>query len=171
MIAENGLKWLLRFMALFSCLALIGIVIPPTWLAWFLQKAQPGTPDGILTNYLFRMLMLMYAWAGLQCWIYSGDVRRYILLIWIVGVGSLVVAAIGIALLFFMVPQDQHTWFFWVAFVDFAEGFVQAVPLVVLLFLVRRKPSPSTRSGASPLGGGRDLPCSNGVSKRQIPSC
>jgi hypothetical protein len=171
MTAENGLKWLLRLMALSTCLALIGIVIPPTWLAWFVQKAQPGTPNGILTNYLFRMLMLMYAWAGLQGWIYSGDVRRYIVLIWIIGVGSLVAAAVGVALLFVMVPQDQQTWFFWIVFIDFAEGFVQAVLLVVLLFLVRRRLSPAPCLGAPGFGEGRDVPCSNGASKWQTPSC
>ena len=146
MTSETGIKWLLRFMALVSCLALIGIVVPPAWLAWFLHKAQPGTPNGLLTNYLFRMLMLMYAWAGLQGWIYSGDVRRYIVLIWIVGVGSLVVAATGIILLFSIVPPEQQTWFFWVVFIDFAEGFLQAVPLVILLFRFQRARQTGTRT-------------------------
>ena len=84
MTAETKLKWVLRLIALFSCLALIGIAIPPGYLAWFVNKAQPGTPSGILTNYLVRILCLMYAWAGLQCWIYSTDVKRYIVLIWVV---------------------------------------------------------------------------------------
>lgn len=129
---------MLRFIALLSCLAVIGIVIPSAWLDWFVQKAQPGTPNGILTNYLFRILNLMYAWAGLQCWIYSTDIRRYLVLIWILAVGSLVLTAFGIALLFLLVPPEQRIWFFWVALVDFAEAFAQAIVLVILLFRIRR---------------------------------
>lgn len=138
MSAETGLKWVLRFIALLSCLALVGMMMPPSYLAWFVNKAQPGTPNGILTNYLFRILCLMYAWVGLQCWIYSTDVKRYIVLIWIVGVGSLIFASVVIALLFLNVPPERRTWFFWVVFIDMAEGFIQAIPLVFFLLRIRR---------------------------------
>jgi hypothetical protein len=137
MNAETGVKWVLRFIALLSCLALGGIVMPPSYLAWFANKAQPGTPNGILTNYLFRILCLMYAWAGLQCWVYSTDVRRYIVLIRIAGVGSLLFTALAVAFLFVFVPPAQRSWFFWVVFVDMAEGFIQAVPLVYFLSRIR----------------------------------
>lgn len=138
MTAETGLKWVLRFIALFSCLALVGIVIPPAYLAWFVNKAQPGTPNGILTNYLFRILCLMYAWAGLHCWIYSTDVKRYIVLIWILGVGSMLFALMAIGWLFLYVAPAERNWFFWVVFIDMAEGFLQAVPLVFFLLRLQR---------------------------------
>jgi len=140
MTAETGLKYVLRFIALFSCMALAGIVIPPAYLGWLLNKAQPGTPNGILTNYLFRMLCLMYAWAGLQCWVYSTDIHRYMPLIWIVGIGSLILAGAGMALLLVLVPAEQQSGAFWIFFADFAEGFVQAVVLVVLLLRIRKRP-------------------------------
>ena len=138
MTAETGLKWLLRFVAVTTIPAFIAAVMPQSWLAFLIHKAEPGISTGILVTYLARILMLTYAFIGLQCFIFSTDIRRYLPLIWITGVGSLIAALIGLIVLFSTVPPDHRTGFFWVVFGDFAEGFVQGVLLVILLLRIPR---------------------------------
>jgi hypothetical protein len=138
MTAETGLKWLLRFVAVTTIPAFIAAVMPQSWLAFLIHKAEPGISTGILVTYLARILMLTYAFIGLQCFIFSTDIRRYLPLIWIIGVGSLIAALIGLIVLFSTVPPDHRTGFFWVVFGDFAEGFVQGVLLVILLLRIPR---------------------------------
>ncbi|OHB63071.1 MAG: hypothetical protein A2Y77_08150 [Planctomycetes bacterium RBG_13_62_9] len=137
--AESGLKWLLRFMWLTTLPALVSAVMPQSWLAWFVSKGAPGTETGILVTYLWRMLMLMYALVGLQGLIVSTDIRRYLPLIWVLGVASLVVAPVGLIVLFAGVPPDQRTGIFWIVFVDLAEGLAQAILMIVLLLGTRRR--------------------------------
>jgi hypothetical protein len=93
---------------------------------------------GILVTYLARMLMLMYAFIGLQCLIFSTDIRRYLPLIWIIGVGSVVVGLVGIIALFAGVAPAHRVGFFWIVFGDFAEGFAQGVLVVILLLRIAR---------------------------------
>jgi len=136
MTAETGLKWLLRFIAVTTIPAFIAAVMPQSWLAYMVNKAEPGTSTGILVTYLARILMLMYAFVGLQCSIFAADIRRYLPLIWIIGIGSLIAALIGLIVLFSTVPPDHRTGFFWIVFGDFAEGFVQGVLMVILLLRI-----------------------------------
>jgi hypothetical protein len=139
MTAESGLKWLLRFIALTTVPAFLAAVMPQSWLAYLIDKGAPGTSAGILVTYLARVLMMMYALVGLQCLVVSMDIQRYRPLIWILGVGSLVFAAVGLAVLFSQVPSDHRAGIFWVVFVDFAEGLAQAVLMVMLLLRVPRR--------------------------------
>jgi len=139
MTAESGLKWVLRFIAVTTIPAFIAAVMPQSWLAYMVNKAEPGISIGILVTYLARILMLIYAFVGLQCFIFSMDIRRYLPLIWISGVGTLVVALVGIIALFAGVAPDHRTGFFWVVFGDFAEGFAQGVLLVILLSRIPRR--------------------------------
>jgi hypothetical protein len=145
--AESGLKWLLRFVWLTTLPALFAAVVPQSWLAWLISKGAPGTETGILITYLARMLMLTYALVGLQCLIVSTDIRRYFPLIWVLGVGSLVVAPIGLIVLVSQVPPDQRTGMFWIVFVDFAEGLAQAILMVVLLLRIRHRVTPQEEKG------------------------
>jgi len=138
MTAESGLKWLLRFIGVTTIPAFIAAVMPQSWVAYLINKAEPGTSTGILVTYLARGLMAMYALVGLQCFVFSSDIRRYRPLIWILGVGSLIVALIGLIVLFSTVPPDHRTGFFWIVFGDFAEGFAQAVLLVILLLRMQQ---------------------------------
>jgi hypothetical protein len=140
MTAESGLRWLLRFIGLTATLAFVAAVMPQYWLVYWVNKAAPRTPTGILFTYLARMLMAMYALVGLQCFIMSTDIRRYSPLIWVLGVGSVVGTIVGLIALFGAVTPDQRTGFFWVVFADFAEGLAQGVLLVCLLL---RLPCPS----------------------------
>jgi hypothetical protein len=136
MTAETGLKWLLRFIWLTTLPALFAAAMPQAWLAWLIDKGAPGTSAGILVTYLARMLMVLYALIGLQCLILSTDIRRYLPLIRVLGVGSLLLAALGLLVLFSQVSPDQRTGIFWIVFVDFAEGLVQAILMVVLLLRI-----------------------------------
>ena len=138
MTAETGLKWLLRFIAVPTIPAFIAAVMPQSWVAFLIHKAEPGLSTGILVTYLARMLMFMYAFIGLQCFIFSTDIRRYLPLIWIIGVGSVVVGFAGLIALFAGFAPDYRVGFFWIVFVDFAEGFAQGVLVVLLLLRIPR---------------------------------
>jgi hypothetical protein len=136
MTAESGLKWLLRFIGVTTIFAFIAAVMPQSWLAYMVDKAEPGTSAGILVTYLARVLMAVYALIGLQCFVFASDIKRYRPLIWIMSVGSLIIALIGLIVLFSTVPLGHRTGFFWVVFGDFAEGFAQAVLVVILLLRI-----------------------------------
>jgi hypothetical protein len=146
MTAESGLKWLLRFIALTTVPAFFAAVMPQPWLAYLIAKGAPGTSAGILVTYLARMLMVLYAFLGLQALVISMDIPRYLPLVWIIGVGSLVLASVGLVVLFTQVPPEQRTGSFWVVFVDFAEGLAQAVLMVILLLRIPRPHLPSEHS-------------------------
>lgn len=139
MTAESGLKWVLRFACFTTLFALFAAVMPQSWLAYWVNKGAPGTSAGILVTYLWRMLMVMYAFAGVIFLVASMDIPRYLPLIWILGIGSLVLASVGLVVLFSQVPPGQRTAMFWIVFVDFAEGLVQAVLIVALLLRIHQR--------------------------------
>jgi hypothetical protein len=134
MTAETGLKWLLRFIGIATIIpTFIAAVMPQVWLAYLVNKAEPGTSTGILINYLARVLMAMYFLIGMQCFVFAADIKRYRPLIWMMSVVILIVALAGIIVLFSAVQPDHRTGFFWVVFGDLAEGFAQTVLVVILL--------------------------------------
>ena len=136
MTAESGLKWLLRFIGITTIFAFIAAVMPRSWVAFLIHKAEPGMSIGILVTYLARGMMLMYAFVGLECFVFATDIKRYRPLIWILGVGTGVVTLVGIIALFAGVAPDHRVGFFWIVFGDFAEGFAQAVLIVILLLRI-----------------------------------
>ncbi len=146
MTAESGLKWLLRFMALTTVPAFFAAIMPQAWVAYLIDKGAPGTSAGILVTYLARMLMILYAFLGLQGLVISLDIRRYLPLVWMMGVGSLALTCVGLAVLFTQVPPDRWTGIFWVVLVDFGEGLAQAIVMVLLLLRISRRRTPSEHS-------------------------
>ena len=138
MTAESGLKWVLRFIAVTTIPAFIAAVMPQSWVVFLIHKAEPGMSTGILVTYLARILMLMYAFVGLQCFIFSTDIERYRPLVWILGVGAVVVTLVGIIALFAGVAPDHRAGFFWVVFGDFTDGLVKGILLVILLLRIPR---------------------------------
>ncbi|MGD0784480.1 MAG: hypothetical protein ABR969_01550 [Sedimentisphaerales bacterium] len=137
MTAERGLKWLLRFIGIMTIIpTFIAAVMPQEWLAYLVNKAEPGTSAGILINYLARVLMAMYFLVGMQCFVFASDIKRYRPLIWLMSVVILIVAMAGLVVLFSTVQPDHRTGFFWVAFGDLAEGFAQTVLVVILLLRI-----------------------------------
>jgi len=141
MTAETGLKWLLRFIGITTIPAFIAVVMPQSWLIFFIHKAEAGLSVGILVTYLARILMLMYSLVGLQCLIFSFDIRRYLPLIWLIGVGVVVVTVIGLIVLFAGVALEHRVGFFWFVFGDCIDGLIKGVLLVILLSRVPRRVS------------------------------
>jgi general stress protein CsbA len=141
MTAESGLKWLLRFIGITTIPAFIAAVMPQSWVAFLIHKVEPGMSIGILVTYLARILTLMYAFVGLQCFIFASDIRRYLPLIWIIGVGTVVVTVIGLIVLFTGVAPEHRAGFFWVVFGDFTDGLVKGVLLVILLLRIPHRES------------------------------
>ncbi len=139
MTAEAGLKWLLRFIGVTTFPAFVAAIMPQSWVAFLIHKVEPGLSMGILVTYLTRILMLMYAFVGLQCFIFAADIRRYLPLIWVLGVGTVVVTVVGLVALFTGMASDHRTGLFWIVFGDFTEGLVQGILLVVLLCRVTRR--------------------------------
>ena len=141
MNAESAVKWLLRFIGVTTIPAFVAAVMPQSWFAWLIHRVDPGIPVGLLVTYLGRILMALYAFIGLQCFIFATDIKRYRPLIWIVGAGSMAATLTGLIVLFSTVPSDQWTGFFWVVFWDFAEGLAQGLVLVILLSRVQHSRS------------------------------
>jgi len=133
MTTERALKWLLRFIGFTTIPALVAAVMPQSWFEHLIHRVDPAIPVGLLVTYLGRLLMALYAFTGLLCFIMATDVHRYRPLIWVLGVGSLIAASIGFVALVSAVPLADRSGFYWVVFVDFAEGFAQALLLVILL--------------------------------------
>ena len=77
MTAETGVKWLLRVLAITTIPALIAAVMPQAWLVDMLNWMEPGCSAGLLTTYIMRCLMGLYAFLGVQAVIWSRDVKRY----------------------------------------------------------------------------------------------
>ena len=138
MTAESGVKWVLRLIALSTLFVLIAAVMPQSWVVYFIHKADPAMPVGLFLTYVFRMLMGMFVVAGLFCAMLSTDVHRYRPLIWILSLACTIGTLAGLTALFLAVPPDQRIGFFWIAFVDQAEGLAQSVLLVILLLRVPR---------------------------------
>jgi hypothetical protein len=139
MTAESGVKWLLRFIAFTTLFALIAGVMPQSWLAYMIHKAAPEVPVGLFVTYLFRMLMGVFVVTGLFCVVFSTDVQRYRPLIWMLGVACLIGTLAGLIALFLAVPPAQRIGFFWIAFIDQAEGLAQGVLLLALLLHMPRR--------------------------------
>jgi hypothetical protein len=139
MTAQSGVKWLLRFIAFTTLFALIAGVMPQPWLTHMIHKAAPEVPVGLFVTYLFRMLMGIFVLTGLFCVVVSTDVQRYRPLIWILGVACSIGTLAGLIALFIAVPPDQRIGFFWIAFVDQAEGLAQSILLLALLFRIPRR--------------------------------
>jgi len=138
MTAETGVKWLLRVLAVTTIPAFIAAVMPQAWLVHMLNWVEPGRSVGLLTTYIMRCLMGLYAFLGLQAVIWSYDVRRYRPLIVNLCICVIIAAIAGLTALVITVPPAQRGRIFWVAFVDLAEGLAHTVLLAVL---VRRVPA------------------------------
>ncbi len=138
MTAETGVKWVLRFISLTTVPAFVAVIAPQRWLAWMLNWIEPGFAFGLLGNYMTRCLMGVYAFLGLQAFIWSTDVKRYRPLILNLCWCVLIAAPVALAVLFLQVPTAEHTRAFWIIFIDLAEGLAQTALLTIL---VRRVPA------------------------------
>ncbi|MHC4520689.1 MAG: hypothetical protein ACYTAS_19025 [Planctomycetota bacterium] len=141
MTAESGLKWFLRFISITTVPAFVAAVMPQSWVAFLIHELDPEISIGILVTYLWRILMLLYAFVGLLCLFFAADIRRYLPLIWVLGIGTVIFTVIGLIALFAGVVPEHRTGLFWIVFGDFADGLAKGVVLVALLSRIPR-PAP-----------------------------
>jgi len=57
MMAETGVKWLLRFISLTTLPAFVAVAMPQRWLVALLNWVEPGLSVGLFGSYLIRCLM------------------------------------------------------------------------------------------------------------------
>jgi len=112
MMAELGLKWVLRLIALSTLGALVMAVMPQPWVVYLIHKLDPAVPVGLFVTYLFRMLMSAFVLIGWFCLLCSMDVHRYRPLIWALSAVCLVGTLGGVIALLLAVPPDQRIGFF-----------------------------------------------------------
>lgn len=138
MTAESGLKWFLRFISITTVPAFVAAVMPQSWVVFMIHELDPEISIGILVTYLWRIVMLLYAFVGLLCLFFAADIRRYLPLIWVLGVGTVIFTVIGLIALFAGVVPEHRTRLFWIVFGDFADGLAKGIVLVALLSRIPR---------------------------------
>jgi len=139
MTAETGVKWVLRFISLTTLPALVAAVMPQRWLVFVLNWVEPGFSAGLFGSYLTRCLMGVYAFMGIQAFIWSTDVSRYRPLILSLCVCALIAVPMALAALVIAVPSAEHSKAFWIIFVDLAEGLAHTALLAILVRHVPRQ--------------------------------
>jgi len=142
MTAETGAKWLLRFISLTTLPAFVAAVMPQRWLVFALNWIEPGFSVGLLGSYLIRCLMGVYAFMGIQAFIWSTDIQRYRPLILSLCVCVMVPVPVALAVLVITVPPGGHTKAFWITFIDLAEGLAHTALLAIF---IRRVPRAEVR--------------------------
>ena len=75
--AETLLTWVLRFAGVIGCMAIVGVLMPYSWLVRYAAKVDPGFSEGLLFPYLARSASLFALLIGLFLLTFSMDVRRH----------------------------------------------------------------------------------------------
>jgi hypothetical protein len=75
--SEALLTWLLRFAGIIGCMAIVGVLMPYSWLVHYAAKVDPGFSEGMLFPYLARSASLFALLIGLLLLAFSMDVRRH----------------------------------------------------------------------------------------------
>lgn len=84
--AETTLKWLLLGLGVLTCLALVAVFLPTSWMEAGAEAAGFGEfPDVLLVQYLARSVSLIYALLGALCVYVALDVGRYLALVRFIG--------------------------------------------------------------------------------------
>ncbi len=130
---ERLLKLFLRIMGTTSLLAMIGVVMPYSWMDASHQWLGLGKmPADAVVGYLARSTSLLYAMHGALLWVASFDVVRYRAIALYIGVA---VMAAGVFLLGIDVVEGLPL--VWVA----GEGPINFVCGALIFLLARRIPS------------------------------
>ena len=133
--AEYWLKLILSVCGLADLMAVIGVVMPQSWLAWCVAKAEPWVSARLLVTYLVRLNCGFEVLFGAMLLVFASDVRRYktpitIAMCWIL----FFILATGIPGARY-VPFFLDQWFFWCLVVEGLGGLVLAA---LVLFLQSR---------------------------------
>jgi len=76
---EKYLRLLLRIVGASAILAIVAVIMPHSWLVYWVNLAEPGTSVRVLIPYLARLLSAYYVLLGVLLVFFASDVRRYIL--------------------------------------------------------------------------------------------
>ena len=103
---------LLRCVGTVTCLAIVAVFMPRSWMAAIHEWLGMGRfPDAAIVEYLARSLSAFYVILGGLLWLSSTDVRRYATLLTYLGV-----VTIAFAVVIFVVDLRAGMPWFWAAF-------------------------------------------------------
>lgn len=136
--AERWLKRLLRVIGIMCLPAIVGVLMPHCWLAWAVERVEPGTPVKVLVSYLARVLSAFYVLLGVLLLIFSTDVRRYVWPLRLLALWCLPVPVVFIIHARGAFAAGLTGWFFWAVALDMVCGFAMAVAILLLLSRIAR---------------------------------
>ncbi len=136
MTAETGVKWLLRIISITTIPAFIAALLPQGRLVEISNWLEPGFSTGFLELYITRCLMGLYAFLGVQAFIWSTDIKRYRPLIVNLCICVIIAAVAGLTALFTTIPPTERNRVFWIIFIDLAEGLAHTILLTILILQV-----------------------------------
>ena len=130
---ETLLRLLLRVAGGVMLLAVTGLAMPRSWMAWTHEHLGMGEfPPGVLVEYLARSLSGLYALIGAALLVMAGDLRRYRTPIRCVGAAFAVVGpTMGILLV-----GHLGQFFYWLVMLDALTA--GALGVLILLLSARR---------------------------------
>ena len=130
MTSTKVLKILLQIIGVIALFALIGVLMPLSWMTgthrWLGLGEMPSDP---IVEYLARSLSAFYAFIGVLCLIVAADLERYRSLVRRLGV---LIAAFGVVQLGIDLTANFPLW--WTA----SEGPLTIVFGVWIFFLARQ---------------------------------
>jgi len=129
---EKYLRLLLRIVGASAILAIVAVIMPHSWLVYWVNLAEPGTSVRVLIPYLARLLSAYYVLLGVLLIFFASDVRRYALAIRTVAIWCLLTGGAFIIYLVAALPWSQWTGFVWFILIDAIFGVVFAVVMLIL---------------------------------------
>ena len=129
---EKYLRLLLRIIGASAILAIVAVIMPHSWLVYWVELAEPGTPVRVLIPYFARLLSAYYVLLGVLLVFFASDIRRYAPAIRTVAIWCLLTGAAFVTYLVVVLPWSQWTGFVWFVFSDATFGVVFAVATLVL---------------------------------------
>lgn len=129
---EKYLRLLLRIVGASAILAIVAVIMPHSWLVYWVNLVEPGTSVRVLIPYLARLLSAYYVLLGVLLVFFASDVRRYALAIRTVAIWYLLTGGAFIIYLVAALPWSQWTGFVWFILSDAIFGVVFAVAMLIL---------------------------------------
>ena len=128
---EKFLKLILRLNGALAVMAIGAVVMPHSWLVWWVDKAEPGLAVGFLVGYLARTLSMFFVLVGLFLLVFASDVHRYrrpitYTAVWVLGA----IACFGLYCWPYLPELLQHR-FFWFVVADASWSLLFSVAILV----------------------------------------
>jgi hypothetical protein len=145
--AERRLKLLLRIVGIMSLFAVVGAVMPHSWLVWAVDRVEPETRARVLVSYLARLVSWYYVLLGGLLLIFTTDIRRYAAPIGLVAIwtlpGPIGVFIFGRA----AIAAGLAGWFFWCIAADSIIGCAIGISILLLQRRIGKERLASTTGG------------------------